>query len=96
MPNEKYAHFKDFSGADRTFDEKKKVWLDISENLTEEQFDAMMARSKERQALVPAVGTMAPDFTLERVSRDRKRTGDFVTLSELKGKPVALCFGSYT
>ncbi len=96
MPNEKYAHFKGFSSSDRTMEERKKVWLEISEHLTEEKFDAMMAHSKGRQASVPQVGTMAPDFTIERLSPDRKRTGDYVTLSELRGKPVALCFGSYT
>ncbi|NQU73038.1 MAG: hypothetical protein HQ514_20990 [Rhodospirillales bacterium] len=96
MPNEEYVHFKGFSGSDRTMEERKKVWLEISDNLTEPKFDAMMAKSKSRQASVPQVGTMAPDFTIERLSRDRKRTGDYVTLSALRGKPVALCFGSYT
>lgn len=96
MPNEKYAHFKGFSSSDRTMEERKKVWLEISDNLTEEKFDAMMTKSKGRQAAVPQVGTMAPDFTIERLSRDRKRSGEYVTLSGLRGKPVALCFGSYT
>jgi Ca2+-binding EF-hand superfamily protein len=40
----------------------------------------------------PAVGTVAPDFTLSRLD-----TGDAVTLSGFAGKrPVALIFGSYT
>ena len=60
------------------------------------RFDAMMAQNKARQGSVPQVGAMAPDFTIERLSRDRKRTGEYVTLSELRGKPVALGFGSYT
>lgn len=96
MPNEKFAHFKGFSGSDISFDDRKKVWLEISDDLTEEGFDAMMAESKARQELVPPVGTEAPDFTLERLSSDRRRTGEFVTLSSLKGKPVAFCFGSFT
>jgi hypothetical protein len=96
MPNEKYAQFKGFSGSDRTMEERKKIWLEISDNLTEEKFDAMMARSKNRQSSVPPVGTLAPDFTIERLSRDRKRSGEYVTLSALMEKPVALCFGSYT
>ncbi len=96
MPNQKYAHFKGFSSSDTPFDERKKIWLEISENLTEDSFDAMMAESKGRQAGVPQVGAEAPDFTLERLTADRKRTGDYVTLSSLRGKPVALCFGSYT
>lgn len=96
MSNEKYAHFKDFSSSDVPFPERKKIWLEISENLTEEGFDAIQERSKVRQALVPQVGTEAPDFRIERLTRDRKRTGEYVTLSSLRGKPVALCFGSFT
>lgn len=96
MPNQEFAHFKGFSSSDRTMEERKKVWLDISDKMNEEQFDAMMAENNARQTSVPQIGTMAPDFTIERLSRDRKRTGDYVTLSELRGKPVALCFGSYT
>ena len=60
MPNEEYAHFKGFSGSDRTMEERKKVWLEISDHLTEDQFDAMMAQNKARQDSVPQVGTMAP------------------------------------
>ncbi len=96
MPNEEYARFKGFSGSDVSFDERKKIWLEISDNLTEEGFDAMMAEAKSRQEFVPQIGTEAPDFTLERLSGDRRRTGEYVTLSSLKGKPVAFCFGSFT
>lgn len=96
MPNEEFAHFKGFSSSDRTMEERKQVWLEISDNMNEEEFDAMMAQNKARQDSVPHVGTMAPDFTIERLSRDRKRTGEYVTLSALRDKPVALCFGSYT
>jgi hypothetical protein len=96
MPNEEFAHFKGFSSSDRTMEERKQVWLDISDNMTEEQFDAMMAENNARQDAVPQVRTTAPDFTIERLSLDRKRTGEYVTLSALRDKPVALCFGSYT
>ena len=75
--------------------ERKKVWLDISD-MTEEEFDAMMAANNERQSRVPQVGDEAPDFEIERLTRDRKRTGDCVKLSSLRGRPVALCFGSFT
>ncbi len=96
MPNQEFAHFKGFSSSDRTMEERKQVWLEISHDMTEEQFDSMMADNNSRQDAVPQVGTMAPDFTIERLSRDRKRTGEYVTLSALRGEPVALCFGSYT
>ena len=58
--------------------------------------DAMMAEDKGREHLVPGIGDMAPDFTAERLGAGRKRTGEFVTLSKLRGRPVALAFGSYT
>jgi len=78
-----------------SFVEKKQVWLDISD-MTETEFDAMMTEEKGRQPQVPQVGDMAPDFTAERLGEGRSRTGEFVTLSQLKGRPVALAFGSYT
>ncbi len=95
MPDEKYLHFKDFSSGKTPFEERKKIWLEISD-MTEEAFDAMMAANKARQSRVPQVGAPAPDFEIERLDRDRKRTGERVRLSALKGRPVALVFGSYT
>ncbi len=96
MPDERYLHFKDFSSKQMPFEERKKVWLEISD-MTEDAFDAMMAANKARQSRGPQVGTPAPDFEIERIDRDRKRTGERVRLSALKGgRPVALVFGSYT
>ncbi len=95
MPDENYAHFKGFSSKQMPFEERKKVWLEISD-MTEDEFDAMMAANKERRSRVPQVGTRAPDFEIEQIDRDRKRTGEMVRLSALKGRPVALVFGSYT
>ena len=96
MTNPKYAHFKDFSGNAMSLAEKKKVWIEISDHLTEESFDAMMAAHSAREVNLPKVGDMAPDFRIERLDRDRKRTGDYVQLSALRGRPVALLFGSFT
>lgn len=95
MPNPQYDHFKNFSSNGMSFAEKKQIWLDISD-MTEPEFDAMMAAEKSREAQVPQVGEMAPDFAAERLGEGRRRTGEFVTLSALKGRPVALAFGSYT
>ena len=95
MPDERFLHFKDFSSKQMPFEERKKIWLEISD-MTEDAFDAMMAANDERQSRVPRVGTPAPDFEIERIDRDRKRTGERVRLSALKGRPVALVFGSYT
>jgi hypothetical protein len=91
----RYEHFRNFSSSGLSFPEKKKVWLDISD-MTEEAFDAMMADQKARQDGVPKVGDVAPDFEIERLDRSKKRTGVFVRLSSLRGRSVALAFGSYT
>lgn len=91
----KYDHFKDFSSSGLSFPEKRKVWLDISD-MSADEFDAMMAAQKARQAASLKVGDAAPDFEIERLDRSKKRTGEFVKLSDLRGRPVALAFGSYT
>ena len=96
MANPKYEHFKDFSSGSLSMEEKKKVWIEISDHMTEEKFDAMMAEHSAREADLPRVGVMAPDFRIERLDRDRKRSGDYVQLSALRGRPVALLFGSFT
>jgi hypothetical protein len=44
----------------------------------------------------PQVGDEAPDFQLERLGPGGERTGEQMTLSSLRGKPVGLIFGSYT
>lgn len=78
-----------------SMDEKRQVWLDISA-ISEAEFDAHMAREKAREADVPRPGTTAPDFMAERLDASGGRTGEFVRLSDFRGHPVALNFGSYT
>jgi len=75
--------------------QRRKVWLQISD-ITEEEFEAHMAEEKAREAFVPKVGSAAPDFVADVLDRDRKRTGEQVRLSDLRGTPVAIVFGSYT
>ena len=82
-------------GAAMTPEERKKMWLSISD-ITEAQFDALQAAQQARQVRVPQPGTIAPDIELDIVSRERKLTGDKVRLSALRGEPVGLIFGSYT
>jgi hypothetical protein len=96
MPNPKYEHFKNFSSDPMSMEEKKKVWIDISDHMTEEKFDAMMAEHSAREVNLPKVGDMAPDFRIERLDREKKRTEEYVQLSALRGRPVALLFGSFT
>ena len=75
--------------------QRRKVWIEISD-ITEEQFDRQMAEEKAREAFVPKVGSEAPDFVADVLDRDRKRTGEQVRLSDLRGKPVGIVFGSFT
>ena len=86
---------KAMEGAKLSPEDRRKLWLSISD-ITEAQFDALQEREKSRQKLVPQPGAMAPDFEIDMLLRDRKRTGDKVRLSSLRGKPVGLVFGSYT
>ena len=78
-----------------TFEERKRTWLEIS-TIDEAQFDANWKFQSERQSGVPQPGDIAPDFELELLDKDLKRAGKTVQLSAVKGKPVALMFGSYT
>ncbi len=75
--------------------ERKRQWLKISA-ISEEQFDAQMVANRERQKNVPPPAVVAPDFELDILDRDRKRTGETVKLSDMRGKPTGLIFGSYT
>ena len=74
---------------------RRAVWLEIS-NITEDEFEAHMARERAREAMVPAVGTNAPDFVADVLGPNRQRTGEQVRLSDLRGKPVGIAFGSFT
>jgi len=74
---------------------RRKVWLEISD-ITDEEFEAHMAEEKAREAIVPKVGSEAPDFVADVLDRQRKRTGEQVRLSSLRGQPVGIVFGSYT
>ncbi|MGK0171651.1 MAG: hypothetical protein ACI9W2_003381, partial [Gammaproteobacteria bacterium] len=60
------------------------------------EYKDIRAAKLAREACAPAVGAMAPDFEVERLSNDRGRTGETFRLSEKRGAPVALVFGSYT
>jgi len=75
--------------------DRKAIWLQVSD-MTEPEFDAMMAENKARQVKVPEPGTKAPDFNLDVLDRENGRTGEKISLSGLQGKPVGLIFGSYT
>lgn len=63
---------------------------------TPEGIAAWGRRKREREAGSPRPGSPAPDFELELLSAEGKRTGERRRLSAHRGRPVALIFGSYT
>ena len=64
--------------------------------LTREAYTAMRDARIAREHHAPKVGETAPDFQIERLGADGARGGDLLQLSETRGRPVALIFGSYT
>jgi len=64
--------------------------------MSPEHYTKMRAERLAREAHAPAIGDPAPDFEIERLSAQGQRTGGMFQLSETRGKPVGLVFGSYT
>lgn len=77
-------------------------WRDIPKErwakmmMTPEDYTAMRAGRLKREEAAPELGDMAPDFTAERLTASGKPTGETLTFSAMRGKPVGLIFGSYT
>jgi len=65
-------------------------------NISKEDFESIGARMSEREKRTPAVGSLAPDFELRRLGADGALSDEKLRLSSLRGRPVALVFGSYT
>jgi hypothetical protein len=65
-------------------------------NISREDFAVVAAAMQEREKKAPAVGSLAHDFALRRLGPDRRPLAERVRLSQLRGRPVALVFGSYT
>ena len=74
---------------------KRQVWMEISD-ISEAEFEAHIAAQMARESNVPKVGEVAPDFVADVLDRGRQRTGEQVRLSDLRGKPVGIVFGSFT
>jgi len=56
---------------------------------------ALLVARHHRPERGPSPGDPAPDFALPRLEAGAPST-DLVRLSDLRGRPVALAFGSYT
>ncbi len=70
------------------------VWKQM--NITKEDFLKIMAEQERREKLAPAVGSEAPDFELKRLDEKGVLTESTLRLTDLRGRPVGLVFGSYT
>ncbi|MEE9280214.1 MAG: hypothetical protein V3V67_08575 [Myxococcota bacterium] len=63
---------------------------------SKDEIAARYERRREWERSSPKPGMKAPDFELELLSPQGKRTGEMRRLSDYRGRPVALTFGSYT
>jgi len=70
------------------------IWAQM--NISRERFAELAAEMQEREKRAPAPGSLAPDFALRRLGPDRQLSAQRVRLADLRGRPVALVFGSYT
>ena len=64
--------------------------------MTRDELRKHMERRVLRDQKSPQVGDDAPEFELELLSPQGKRSGESVKLSSFRGKPLGLIFGSYT
>ena len=73
----------------------REEWIALSD-MTADEFDALQASYKARAEGMPPEGSEAPDFSVEVMDQNQKRTGASQRLADFHGKPVGLIFGSYT
>jgi hypothetical protein len=64
----------------------------VPPGISPEDFELVRAAAAARNKLAPDTGDLAPDFELPMLDSD----GGRVRLSALRGRAVALAFGSYT
>ena len=79
----------------KTREQMREEWIALSD-MTADEFDALQATYKARASGMPVPGDEAPDFTVDVMDASQKRTGESKSLSDFRGKPVGLIFGSYT
>ncbi len=65
-------------------------------NITKEAFLEIRAQQEAREKVAPQVGSEAPDFELKRLDEKGVLTEATLRLSNFRGRPVGLVFGSYT
>jgi hypothetical protein len=79
----------------KTREQLREEWIAISD-MTADEFDALQVTYQARAKGMPVPGDEAPGFTVEVMDHSQKRTGASKSLSDFRGKPVGLIFGSYT
>ena len=90
---------KDFLSADNSgAPDTEKVLAEYQSkwNITPDQYKARVALQLAVEEKVAREGEPAPDFAAETLSAQGARTGEMFRLSEARGAPMALTFGSYT
>ncbi len=65
-------------------------------HISKDEYDRYSEAKRSRDMRVPRIGAVAPDFEVERLDGEGRRTGETFRLSSTRGKPVAIVFGSYT
>ena len=68
----------------------------VARGMTEAEFMVEMAGRLARAEKAPDIGDEATDFELEMLDANGVRTGAVRKLSDFKGRPAGLIFGSYT
>ena len=88
--------------AEELFDRVKNNQANVSKhpwkdwNISKEEWVEYVQGRIRRDIGAPKTGDIAPDFGVEKLDADGKRSGEIFNLSSLFGKPIALLFGSYT
>ncbi len=84
------------SDAPWTNDEQVNDFLATMELPPEPVMKQYIAAREIIEAKVPKEGEKAPEFRLEKLSPEGRRSGEQVSLSDFRGRKVALLFGNYT
>ena len=79
-----------------TLDQETNEYLATLELPPEPVLQQYRAQKAAQEAAAPRVGDKAPDFSVELLTRDGERSGDFLTLADFRGRTLALMFGNYT
>lgn len=79
-----------------TLDPKINSFLDTMELPPAPFWEELMAEREPLELAAPQEGDPAPDFSAERLSAEGRQSGKSISLSDFRGRKLALLFGSYT